>query len=142
MLGRHTGIPGIWTQVLDAGLWTLASRRWTLDAGRWTLDPGCWTLDARPQTLDSGRWTLDATLWRLGSGHRTLFENTDSLSHCFRTLDTVSLVCFRTESESSFWFFLIKLLKILLVRISKDLMVTLVLQRLLVLTWLFLEILY
>ena len=48
MLGRHTGISGIWTQMLDAGLWTLASRRWTLDAGRWTLDPGCWTLDARP----------------------------------------------------------------------------------------------
>ena len=45
---RHTGIPGLWTQVLAAGLWTL-------DAGLWTLD--------------LGRWTLDATLWALGTGH-------------------------------------------------------------------------
>ena len=37
----HTGIPGLWTQELDAGLWT----------------------------LDPGRWTLDATLRKLGSGH-------------------------------------------------------------------------
>ena len=44
----HTGIPGLWTQELDAGLWT--------------LDSGCWTLDA-------GLWTLDATLRKLGSGH-------------------------------------------------------------------------
>ena len=36
----HTGIPGLWTQVLDAGLWTLDSGRWTLDAGPWTLDSG------------------------------------------------------------------------------------------------------
>ena len=51
----HTGIPGLWTQELDAGLWTL-------DSGRWTLDAGLWTLDA-------GLWTLDATLRKLGSGH-------------------------------------------------------------------------
>ena len=37
---RHTGIPGLWTQELDVGLWTLDSRRWTLDSGRWTLDAG------------------------------------------------------------------------------------------------------
>ena len=36
----HTGIPGLWTQELDAGLWTLDSGRWTLDAGRWTLYAG------------------------------------------------------------------------------------------------------
>ena len=36
----HTGIPRLWTQVLDAGLWTLDSGRWTLDAGPWTLDSG------------------------------------------------------------------------------------------------------
>ena len=30
----HTGIPELWTQELDAGLWTLDSGRWTLDAGR------------------------------------------------------------------------------------------------------------
>ena len=54
-LKRHTGIPGLWTQELDAGLWTL-------DSGRWTLDAGLWTLDA-------GLWTLDATLRKLGSGH-------------------------------------------------------------------------
>ena len=51
----HTGIPGLWTQVLDAGLWTLDSGRWTLDVGLWTLDSGRWTLDA-------GLWTLDAGL--------------------------------------------------------------------------------
>ena len=48
----HTGIPGLWTQELDAGLWTL-------DSGRWPLDAGGWTLDTRPWTLDTGRWTLD-----------------------------------------------------------------------------------
>ena len=62
---KHTRIPGLWTQVLNAGLWTL-------DSGRWTLDPGCWALDAGLWSLDSGRWTLDATLWMLGSGHWTL----------------------------------------------------------------------
>ena len=29
----HTGIPGLRTQEMDAGLWILESRRWTLDAG-------------------------------------------------------------------------------------------------------------
>ena len=56
-----------------------------------TLDAGLWT-------LNSGRWTLDAGLW---------------------TLATV-VDCCRTESEPSFWFFLIKWLKILSMRISKD----------------------
>ena len=51
-LNGHTGIPGVWTQVLDAGLWTLGSGLWTLDSGRWTLDSGRYTLDA-------GLWTLD-----------------------------------------------------------------------------------
>ena len=51
----HTGIPGLWTQELDAGLWTLDSGCWTLDAGLWMLDSGRWTLDAGP-------WTLDARL--------------------------------------------------------------------------------
>ena len=45
---RHTGIPGLWTQELDAGPWTLHSGLWT---------------------LDSGRWTLDATLGKLSSGY-------------------------------------------------------------------------
>ena len=36
----YTGIPGLWTQELDAGLWTLDSGRWTLGAGPWTLNPG------------------------------------------------------------------------------------------------------
>ena len=76
----YTGIPGLWTQVLNAGLWTM-------DSGPWTLDS-------------------DATLWTLGSGHWTLFD------------------CFRTETEVIFWFCLIKLPW---VRISRDLMVTLVL---------------
>ena len=54
---RHIGIPRLWTQELDAGLWTLDSGRWTLDAGLWMLDSGCWTLDARLWTLDPGRDT-------------------------------------------------------------------------------------
>ena len=45
----HTRIPGLWTQELDAGLWTL-------DSGLWTLDAGCWTLDAGLWTLITGRW--------------------------------------------------------------------------------------
>ena len=36
----HTGIPGIWTQVLDAGFWTLNFGRWILDNGLWALDSG------------------------------------------------------------------------------------------------------
>ena len=51
----HTGIPGLWTQELDAGLWTLDSGRWTLEAGLWTLDSARWTLHA-------GLWTLHAKL--------------------------------------------------------------------------------
>ena len=50
----HTGLPGLWTQVLDAGLWILNSGRWTLGAELWTLD--------------SGRWTLDDVLWMLDFG--------------------------------------------------------------------------
>ena len=82
----HTGIPGLWTQELDAGLWTLDSGRWTLDAGlwtlnsgrctldagRWELDDGRWTMDSGRWTMDSGRWTLDAGLWTLDSGLWTL----------------------------------------------------------------------
>ena len=49
---RHTGIPGLWTEVLNAG-------RWALDAGRWTLDSGLSTLDVGCYTLDAGLWALD-----------------------------------------------------------------------------------
>ena len=42
---RHTEILRLWTQELDAGLWTLDSGSWTLDAGPWTLDFGRRTLD-------------------------------------------------------------------------------------------------
>ena len=93
----HTGISGLQTQELGAGLWTLDSGCWTLDTGRWTLDAVLWTLDTGLWTLDAGRWALD-----------TIVD------------------CFRTKSEASFWFCLIKLLKILWARISKDLMITLV----------------
>ena len=58
----HTGIPWLWTQVLDAGLWTLDFGRWTLDAGFWTLDAGRWTLDAILCTLGFGHWTLSLTV--------------------------------------------------------------------------------
>ena len=46
ILEGRTGIPGLWTQELDAGLCTLDSGRWTLDTEPWTLDSGRWTLDA------------------------------------------------------------------------------------------------
>ena len=72
LVGWHTGIPGLWKQELDAGLWMLDSGRWTLDAALWTLDSGRWTLDAGPWTLDPGRWTLDAGLWTLDSELSTL----------------------------------------------------------------------
>ena len=35
---RNTGIPGLWVQELDAGLWTLHSGSWTLDIERQTVD--------------------------------------------------------------------------------------------------------
>ena len=35
-----TGIPGLWTQELDSGPWTLDAGIWTLDSGCWALDPG------------------------------------------------------------------------------------------------------
>ena len=94
---------GPWT--LDAGIWTLNSELWMLDSGRWTLAAGPWTLDSQRWTLDAGCYTLDAGLWEL---------------------DTIA-DCFRTKSEASFWFCLIKLLKILLVQIFKNLMITLAL---------------
>ena len=50
---RHTGIPGLWTQKLDVGLWTLDSGRWTLDAGLSTLDSRRWTLEAGLRTLNA-----------------------------------------------------------------------------------------
>ena len=65
----HTGIPGLWKQELDAGLWTLDSGLWMLDSGRWTLDSGRWTLNSGHWTLDSRRWTLDVGCLTLGSGH-------------------------------------------------------------------------
>ena len=39
----HSGIPGLWTQELDAVRWTLDAELWTLDTGLWTLDSGLWT---------------------------------------------------------------------------------------------------
>ena len=42
----HTGIPGICTQVLDAGFWTLNFGRWILDNGLWALDSGLYTMDS------------------------------------------------------------------------------------------------
>ena len=117
-----TDIPGLfgrksWT--LDSGRWTLDAGLWTLDSGHWILDSECWTLDTRLWTLDSGRWTLDARLWMLDSRLWTLDSGPYTLDSGCWTLDTV-VDCCRTESEPSFWFWLIKLLKILWVWISKD----------------------
>ena len=72
----------------------------------------CWTLGSGRWTLDAGCWTMDSECWTLGSGSWAVVDY------------------FRIESEPSFWFCLIKLLKILWVRISKDIMVTFVLWRL------------
>ena len=38
------GIPGLWTQVLDAGLWMLDSGFRILEATLWTLGSGQWTV--------------------------------------------------------------------------------------------------
>ena len=65
----------------------------------------CWILDAGPWTLDARLWMLDSGLW---------------------TPDTV-VDWFRTESELSFWFCLIKLLKILWAGIFKDVIAKLIL---------------
>ena len=117
-LSRHTNARvGRWT--LGAGLWTLDSGPSTLDAGPWTLDSGCWTPDAR-------LWMLDPRLWTLNAGRWTLDVRCYTLDTGLWALDTI-VDCFRTKSEASFWFYLIKLLKILWVPISKDLMITLAL---------------
>ena len=66
------GIPGRWTQELEAGLWTLGS--------------GCWTMDA-------GLWTLAPTLGILGSGHQTLLltgseQNQNPVSDSIESIDS------------------------------------------------------
>ena len=58
----QTGIPELWTQVLDAGLWRLDYGSWTLESGRWTVDVGRWTLDVGRYTLDAGLWILDTVV--------------------------------------------------------------------------------
>lgn len=62
---RHTGIPGPWTQELEAGFWMLDSGRRTLDAESRSLDPGIWTFDSGYRTLEHGRWTLVSGSWIL-----------------------------------------------------------------------------
>ena len=94
----HTGVPGLLTQVLDAGLWTLDSRRSTLDTGLWTLDSGCWTLDAGLWKLDSGIWTLAAWLWTLDPGRWTLDTKLWTLGSDWWTLLLTGV--------PSFWFYL------------------------------------
>ena len=64
----HTGIPGLRTQVLNVGLFTLDSGLWMLDPGRWTLDVGLWTLNSGRWTLDTEVQTMGAGLWTLGTG--------------------------------------------------------------------------
>ena len=49
-LKGHTRIPGLWTQVLDAGIWILNSGRWILDAEIFTIGARGWWLK-----LDCGR---------------------------------------------------------------------------------------
>ena len=115
-----------WTLDARVGRWTLHAGLWTLDAGRWTLDAGRWTLTDGRWTLDSGRWTLDPGLWTLNVGRWTLDAGCYTLDVGLWALDTI-VDCFKTKSEASFWFCLIKLLKILWVQISKDLMITLAL---------------
>ena len=85
-------------RTLNSGLSMLDARLWTLDPRCWTLDAGFWTLDFRLWTLNAGRWALDTGLW---------------------ALDTV-IDCCITESELSFGIFLLTLLKVLSMQISKD----------------------
>ena len=70
----HTGIPGPYTQELDAGIWTLDSGHLTLNATFWMLDPGLWALNA-------GYWTLDVGCYTLDAGPLAL----DHIVDCFRT---------------------------------------------------------
>ena len=101
-------------RALESGRWNLGVGIWMLDSGRWALDAGLWTLDTGLCTLDSGRWTQDPGPWTLDSGHYTLDAG-------LWTLET-TIDCFRAKSEPSFWLCLIKLLKLLWVRVSNDLM--------------------
>ena len=55
---RYNRIRGLWTQVLDAGLWTLDTRIWSLDSRRWGLDAWIWSLDSRRWTLNAGHCFL------------------------------------------------------------------------------------
>ena len=57
---RHIGISGLWTQVLDAGLWTLDSGGWILDAGGFTLDAELCTLDT---VVDWFRTESEPRIW-------------------------------------------------------------------------------
>ena len=109
-VSRYTRIPGFWTQVLGA-------RLWTLEYGLRALDSGHQTLEAGPWTLNDGRWTLDIWLWLLNPGCRNLDAGCYTLDTELLTLDSV-VDCFRTESEPSFWFCLIESLKSLWVWIS------------------------
>ena len=103
----------------DSGCWLLDSACWTLNPGCWTLHAGLWMLDPRCRTLDAGRWTLHTGLCTLDFARWTLDAGRWTLDSQLSTLDTV-FDCCRTESEPSFWFCLIKLLKILWIRIFKD----------------------
>ena len=121
---HFSGIP----EFLDSGrkCRTLESTRWTVDTRHWTLDSGCWRLDSGLWPMAAGLWTLDAGRRNLGSVLSTLDVGCYILDVGLWALDTI-VDCFRIKSEASFWFCLIKLLKILWVQISKDLMITLAL---------------
>ena len=59
---RHTVVPGLCSQELEARVLTLDSGHWTVDAGLCTLNrhtriPGIWT-----QELDAGLWVRYAGL--------------------------------------------------------------------------------
>ena len=116
------------TEFLDSGRksWTLDSGCWTLNAGLWMLDSGQWTLDSGFWMLDSGLWTLVPRLWTLNARRWMLDIGCYTLDVGLWTLDTI-IDFFRTKSEGSYWFCLIKLLKILWAGISKDLIITLAL---------------
>ena len=100
-------------------IWSAYRNSWTLDArvGRWTLDTGLWMLNSGQWTPESGRRTLDAGPSTLDAGLRTLDVRCYTLNNKLWAMDTI-VDCFRTKSEASFWFCLIKLLKILWVQMS------------------------
>ena len=73
----HTGIPGLWTQVLNAGLWTMDPGRWTrmLHFGRWALGTGhsLTVLEQKQKPVSDSAWLNYLGCESLGTSWSRLF---------------------------------------------------------------------